>query len=161
MRAPDATLLLREVSRAREGTRDGASGALLRRASSCAVWRANWLACGARTGLREAGEGACAAWKRRPKMVHASRELCCITLTSSCGEGNHAGAEDSLLKSTGGSPWRPSGVEVVRPNPLARWGGAMASYRGSSSGCAGGSVGALDGKRLALSSVEAPSWSNM
>jgi len=48
--------------------------------------------------LSDTGEAECASLKRRPKMFHASRELCCITLTSSCGEGNHAGAEESLLK---------------------------------------------------------------
>ena len=77
---PASTLLLRAGSGVREGAyagaldvlplrrassgRDGASGALLRRASSRV-------------------QGVCAAWKRRPKIFHASRELCCITLTSS------------------------------------------------------------------------------
>jgi len=98
-RAPDATLLLREGSRVREGPCEGTSGALLRHEGLRVV-----------RDVRAAGALGCATRKRHPSWIHASRALCCIVFTSSCGEGNHADAVGSRLKSTGGSPWRRQAV---------------------------------------------------
>ena len=170
---PAATLLLRACSLGR------VDATLRRRRCDAAI--------NSRAGSDVAtGETECASLKRRPKIFHASRELCCITLTGSFGEGNHAGEEESLPKRSGGSSWRcqtgTSGFEDVRPNPPFSWGegtggsswrcgslglddvhGATASYCCVVRGSCGVYAFLLSsfGKRRGFCSCEGASWSNM
>ena len=191
--APAATLLLRACSLGR------VDETLLRRAASRGVLEVRATgdvrdvrrrcddAINSRAGSDVAtGEAECASLNRRPKIFQASRELCCITLTGSFGEGNHAGEEESLPKRSGGSSWRhqtgTSGFEDVRANPPFSWGegaggsswrcgslglddvlGATASYCCVVRGSCGVYAFLLSsfGKRRGFCSCEGASWSNM